>query len=199
MIKTTSILLEELEEYKAPMNKISSMVKEGSLHPIVWGIYETEEDTPGYLLAGSIYGPSYLSFEFALSYYSLIPEVVYTFTSATFKKNRRKVYKTTFGTYTYRDVPEAAYFYGVKIHKQGDCAFLMAEPEKALCDKLYTLAPVRSQMKLVDVLFNNQRIDRDGFENLDKRQIIQLASLYRTSTHRQLIKMMELKKLWQPL
>ncbi|NLY73290.1 MAG: hypothetical protein GX079_06335 [Tissierellia bacterium] len=71
----------------------------------------------------------------------------------------------------------------------------MAEPEKALCDKLYTLAPVRSQMKLVDVLFNNQQIDRDGFENLDKRKIIQLASLYRTSTHRQLIKMMELKKL----
>lgn len=195
MIKTTTALAEELKNYKAPNDKIRNMVKNKELFPIIRGLYETDGNTSGYLLASSIYNPSYLSFDFALSFYGLIPEAVYTFTSATFKKNRRKVYKTTFGTYTYRDVPEAAYFYGVKIHKQGDCAFLMAEPEKALCDKLYTLAPVRSQMKLVDVLFNNQRIDRDGFENLDKRQIIQLASLYRTSTHRQLIKMMELKKL----
>lgn len=40
--------------------------------------------------AGSIYDPSHISFEFALSYYGLIPEAVYTVTSATFEKRKRK-------------------------------------------------------------------------------------------------------------
>ena len=43
-----------------------------------------------YYLADSIYGPSYLSFEFALEYHSLIPKAVHQFTSATFEKNRKK-------------------------------------------------------------------------------------------------------------
>lgn len=48
----------------------------GEYTKVVKGIYETNSDTAGYLLAGSIYGPSYLSFDFALSYYGMIPEAV---------------------------------------------------------------------------------------------------------------------------
>lgn len=54
--------------------------------------------TPPYLLAGSIYGPSYISFEYALSYYGMIPEAVYIVTCATFDK--KKKYETAFGTFT---------------------------------------------------------------------------------------------------
>ena len=54
------------------------------------GLYETEANTPSYLLAGSIYGPSYISFEYALSYYGLIPERVTTITCATFNKRKEK-------------------------------------------------------------------------------------------------------------
>lgn len=53
-------------------------------------MYETDSNTPGYLLAGSIYGPSYLSFDFALAYYDLIPERVVNYTSATFGKKKKK-------------------------------------------------------------------------------------------------------------
>src|SRR3989338_7094399 len=41
------------------------------------------------LIANRIYAPSYVSFEMALSHYSLIPEGVYTITSATTKKTSR--------------------------------------------------------------------------------------------------------------
>ena len=44
--------------------------------------YETDRNVPAYLLAGSIYGPSYISFEYALSRYGLIPEAVYAVTCA---------------------------------------------------------------------------------------------------------------------
>ncbi|MBQ9989981.1 MAG: hypothetical protein IJP31_03430 [Lachnospiraceae bacterium] len=105
MIKTYAMLMEELRGYSAPANKLGRMVKEGLCTHIVRGLYETDKTTPGYLLAGSIYGPSYLSFEFALAQYGLIPEAVYTFTSATFEKKKSKKYSTPFGTFFYRDVP----------------------------------------------------------------------------------------------
>lgn len=91
MIKTTNMILEELYQYASPADKLSRMVRDGKYIPIVKGLYETQRSTPGYLLAGSIYGPSYLSFEFALAYHGLIPEAVYTFTSATFDKKKEKI------------------------------------------------------------------------------------------------------------
>ena len=90
MIKTTNILLEELKGYACPNHKIGRMVRENELIPIVKGLYETECSTSGYLLAGSIFGPSYLSFDFALGIHGLIPEAVYAFTSATFEKKKKR-------------------------------------------------------------------------------------------------------------
>ena len=88
MIKTTAMLLEELSEYGSPKSKLSRMAKNGEYFPITKGIYETDRHTPAYLLAGSIYGPSYISFEYALSFYGMIPEAVYIVTSATFEKKK---------------------------------------------------------------------------------------------------------------
>lgn len=75
------MLLDEYRDYHAPANKLSRMVSGGELIPVVKGLYETDAAISGYLLAGSIYGPSYLSFEFALSEYGLIPEAVYIYIS----------------------------------------------------------------------------------------------------------------------
>ena len=97
MIKTTAMLLEELSEYGSPKSKLSRMAKSGEYFPITKGIYETDRHTPAYLLAGSIYGPSYISFEYALSFYGMIPEAVYTVTSATFEKKRKRSLKQLSG------------------------------------------------------------------------------------------------------
>lgn len=91
MIKTYAMLLNELIRYASPADKIARMVQEGKLILIVKGLYETDKTVSGYLLAGSIYGPSYLSFEYALSYHGLIPEAVYVMTCATFEKKKKEV------------------------------------------------------------------------------------------------------------
>ena len=109
MIITNNIAKSNLKEYSNKNNKISREIKSGKLFKIVTGLYETNPNIPGYLLASSIYGPSYISFEYALSFYGLIPERVSTITCASFDKKKSKQYNTNFGIFTYRDIPKDAY------------------------------------------------------------------------------------------
>ncbi len=86
MIKTTTMLLEELKDYHYPAHKLARMVKHGDIFQVIRGLYVTDKNIPGHSLAASIYGPSYLSFDFALSYWQLIPEAVFVYSSATYDK-----------------------------------------------------------------------------------------------------------------
>ena len=186
MIKTTAMILEEINEYASPKTKLSRMVKQGKYIPVVRGLYETDGSVPGYLLAASIYGPSYLSFEYALSYHGLIPEAVRVFTCATFEKKKAKRYDTPFGVFTYRDVPSDAFPYGVELKKEGDYWYRLATPEKALCDKLYTMAPVSNAGDLGELLVQDLRIDEDALRNLDLRAITDLSEKYGSTNIRKL-------------
>lgn len=181
MIKTSQMLLQEYSTYAKPYDKINRLVKAGELIPIVKGLYETNRSTPAHYLAGSICGPSYLSFEFALSYYGLIPEAVYTFTSATFCKRKTKKFETPFGFYSYQDVPEQAYPFGIKINNENGYSFHIATPEKALCDKLYSLSPLQNQSELQYLLFEDLRIDENEFAKLNKQDIELLAEKYKST------------------
>ena len=184
MIKTTAILKNELKEYRNPNAKIRRLVEEGKLIPIIRGLYETDGSIPGYCLASIIYGPSYLSFEFALAYYSLIPEAVYTFTSATFEKKKEKQYSTPFGNFTYRDVPSKAYPAGVLLQTENGYGYKIATAEKAICDQLYKTSPVDNQKELQELLFDDLRIDRDDFFALNLDDLYELSSLYSTKNHK---------------
>ena len=190
MIKTTSMILEGLKMYASPASKLSRMVKSGEYTRIVKGLYETDPSIPGYLLAGSIYGPSYLSFEFALSYHGLIPEAVYAFTSATYDKKKKKKFETAFGTFTYRDVPKKVYPLGVELVQEGDYSYWIASPEKALCDVLYTKSPVANQNELRSLLFDDMRVDEEGFKNLKCEYIFLLEEKYGSTNIQKLSRLM---------
>lgn len=181
MIKTTNMLLEELQDYANPKAKLSRMAKQGECFRITRGLYETNKNTPGYLLAGSIYGPSYISFEYALAYYDLIPEAVYTVTSATFEKKKRKMFRTDFGTFSYRDVPSAAFPLQIKLIREGGYFYRIAEPEKALCDKLYTMTPVKNTEELSALLLQNLRIEKEELLKLDTKKIEALSNAYHST------------------
>lgn len=191
MIKTTAIMLQELNNYKNPRDKLAHMVKKKECIPVIQGLYETNPTTPGYRLANTICSPSYLSFEFALSYHGLIPEAVYSFTSATFEKKKKKEFKTPFGTFTYRDVPSAAYPYGIECVSENGYTFQIASPEKALCDELYIQSPVTSQRELKELLFDGLRIDWDLFCKLNMDDILFLNSKYHCTNIQKLTKTME--------
>lgn len=186
MIKTTAMLLEELHSYANPKTKLSRLVKQGKIYPIARGLYETDRSVSGHLLAGSIYGPSYISFEYALGFYGMIPEAVYTVTSATFEKKKKKKYETIFGTFTYRDVPSAAFPLGIRLVQEGDYFYRIAEPEKALCDQLYALPPISNMREMAALLLDDMRIETEELRKLDVEKIAYLAARYRATNTKKL-------------
>ena len=186
MIKTTDMLLEELREYASPRSKLSRMAKNGEIFPIVKGLYETEKGTPGIYLAGSIYGPSYVSFEYALGHYELIPEAVYTLTCATFEKKKAKKYETPFGTFTYRDVPSEAFPLSLKLVNENGYYYRIATPEKALCDILYTLRPTANAAELHTMLNDDLRIEDSELRKLDAALVAELSEHYHTTNVKRL-------------
>ena len=194
MILTNNMIKENLKEYSNKNTKICREIKKGKIIKIINGLYETDSSVNGYLLAGSIYGPSYLSFDFALYYYGLIPEKVTAFTSATCNKKRKKIYNNQFGTYLYRDVPEKVYPLGIKLVEEGDYSYQIANPEKALCDKLYTLTPLKNLTELENVLFKDLRIDIDEFNKLNLEDIEEISNSYNSSNVYLLYKYMRRKR-----
>lgn len=186
MIKTTAMLLEDLKGYGSPKSKLARMAERGECFPITRGLYETDRNAPAYVLAGSIYGPSYISFEYALGYYGLIPETVYTVTSATFEKKKRKKFETIFGTFTYRDVPSEAFPLGIRLVQEGKYFYRIAEPEKALCDQLYTMPPVSNTKEIFRLLTENLRIEEVALKKLDFSKISEYSTAYHTTNVKKL-------------
>ena len=181
MIITSDIAKSNLVNFSNKDTKLSRDVKNGKLIKIVNGLYETDSNTSPYLLAGSIYGPSYISFEYALSFYGFIPEKVTIVTSATFNKKKKKIFNTSFGTYTYRDVPQTAYPEEIILKEENGYSYQIASKEKAICDKLYTLKPIKNLDNLRKLLFDDLRIDKDIFESLDIEKIEKLSILYHST------------------
>jgi len=191
MIMTSSMLVEQFKEYRDPFGKIMRMKNNGSLFQLVRGLYETNPKIPGYCLAGAIYGPSYLSFEYALALYELIPEAPYTFTSATFEKKKAKMYENHFGRFSYRDIPSRAYPFGILIREENEYIYRIATPEKALCDKLYIMPPVSNQKELTALLFDSLRIDQTEFEKLNIDDILEIGPKYCCNNLKYLMKYLE--------
>lgn len=85
-------------------------------------------------IANALLRPSYVSFQYALAYYHLIPESVYEVTSATTRATRR--FDVLGRVFVYRHVKPTA-FTGYRPQKVHGRTVWIAEPEKALVDSLY--------------------------------------------------------------
>jgi predicted transcriptional regulator of viral defense system len=181
MIIANSMAKYNFANYSNKNNKINREIKNQKLFKIITGLYETNPDTPGYLLASSIYGPSYISFEYALSFYGFIPERVNTVTCATFNKKKKKQYNTDFGVFTYRDVPMLVYPLEIVLVQDGSYSYQIATLEKALCDKLYTLKPLKNYSDLEKMLFDDLRINIEDFNKLNIDKIQKLSVLYHST------------------
>ena len=190
MILTFDSLALQFKDYTDVKGKIRREVQSGRLTQITRGLYETDARADGKYLAGAIYGPSYLSFDYVLSMCSLIPAAIFrTYTSATFRKGKAKQYDNAFGVFTYRDVPAAVYHFGVEIREENGYSYQIATPEKALCDKLYTISPVGSVKAMRALLFDDLRVDENDFWQLNLEDIKQLAPLYKSTNHKYLTKL----------
>ena len=110
-------------------------VKNNNLFKIRSGMYAFHGDYLGsFLIANKVYMPSYISFEYALAFYSVIPEVVYAVTSATTRITRE--FDVNNIIYSYQHIKKRAFIGYIKKDFNGQTS-LIAEPEKALADYLY--------------------------------------------------------------
>ena len=162
---TFSALADQIPTYKSPEDKISKLVKSKALIRLKKGLFVvspelSKQPISKELIANHLYGPSYISFETALSYYGLIPERVYITKSAIAK--RSKIYHTPLGDFEYITVPKNYLQYGInQIVNDDKYVFLIASPEKALCDLIISKAGIRLQsVKAIrNYLINDLRID----------------------------------------
>lgn len=166
-----------LKNYRYPRNKISNMIKNNEIIPLKNGLYVLSEVYHRTLvpeqIANLLYGPSYISLEYAMAQYGFIPEEVYRITSVT--TGRRKIYETRVGTFIYRQLKPEYYQLGYGLHCLQEQNYLIATPEKALCDKLYLSPGVNDLQELRQLLFEDLRIDQDRLLELDTSLIAQFA------------------------
>jgi hypothetical protein len=162
---THGTLLTLLRDYRTPNNKISRWLSSGMLLPLKKGLYLVSPEISGVncplpLIANALYGPSYVSLDYALFEHGLIPEQVFSITSVT--TLRSKDFENNFGWFTYAHIPSDLFAIGVnQVVATDKASYLLASPTKALCDKLVLSRNLRiySQRAFNDFLLNDLRID----------------------------------------
>jgi predicted transcriptional regulator of viral defense system len=180
MTKDHLTLMHELRDYASPKARLTRMIKSGEVVQVRRGLFVDPKETGHSLksLASVIYGPSYISFEYALAHHGLIPERVQAVTSATYHKNKNRRFHTTLGDFYYYYLPAAVFPYGVALGSENGRNYLMATPEKALCDTLYKTRGVTGLKALGTLLLEDWRMEREVILSLDRADIIFLAPLY---------------------
>lgn len=176
-------LVTGLAGYAKPRDKIQALLAEGSLVRVRKGLYVLGERYRRALvsrevLANLIYGPSYVSLDYALSIHGLIPERVAEVTSVTTGEKRR--FTTPFGVFTYRPLSARRYAPGVAWAGDGEARYLLASPEKALSDKIWADARFRPtrERDFDAYLFADLRLDEDRLAALDAGRLSAIADAY---------------------
>lgn len=189
MIFTVNQLKERYCNYANPIDKIKRYCDDGLLYRLTRGLYEDNPQVNPLFLAASLLSPSYISFDFALAYYGLIPERVETITSASLNVHKNKTFTNYFGFFSFSDIPSVVFSEGTIYLFDGDYAARMATKEKAICDSLYKWPVVHSVKDLKQLLFEDKRIDEEEFATCDFKELIRLAGLYRKTNLELLIKL----------
>jgi hypothetical protein len=178
-----SVLRTLFSEYKFPKNKVAALEDEGKLIRLKKGMYVPSPEVAGgflslELIANHLYGPSYVSMESALRYYGLIPEQVRTVRSVT--AGRSKTFENPLATFRYTHVDSEYYPIGISQRKADEkYTFLIASPEKALCDMIVATPRLYFQsVKSVGIyLEDNLRFEMEALKAMDASIIERCAGV----------------------
>ncbi|MBF8263709.1 MAG: hypothetical protein HW387_1374 [Parachlamydiales bacterium] len=178
-------ILPLLRDYTNPHACIARMVKKGELIRLKNGFFVIKDKiektrVPFEQIANLLYGPSYLSFEWALSYYGMIPEGVYVVTSAV--AGRSKSFTTPLGTFDYFGLSHFRYAVGIDQQENITGRFLIATPEKALADLIHLKSRHLESRDLLVDLVEGRRIDGEVLKKLNKNHLLEIAEKYNSKT-----------------
>src|SRR5581483_9547970 len=117
---------------------------------------------------------SYISFEYALAFYHILPEMVYAVTSATSKATR--TFTVADKIFAYLTIKKKAFTGYVPAQREGRTV-LIADPEKAVADYFYFVALGKKEI--------NERLNLSA---LDKKKITEYAKLFQRPKLEQLLR-----------
>jgi predicted transcriptional regulator of viral defense system len=145
---------------------LSYQTKKGLFARLKQGAYILANNPPtSFEIANYLWKPSYISFETALSYHGIIPETVYSVTSASTRPPKEFRFQDM--SYQFYQIKKKLFF-GYKPVKIRDKVVLLADPEKALLDYLY-LASLKSRPL-------NERLD---LTKIDKTRLGRYVNFFR--------------------
>jgi hypothetical protein len=156
--------------------KVKRLLAKGKLLNVKRGLYcltDMGVKPHPYELAQYICGPSYISLESALNYHQLIPEAVYTVTSATGSRSRQ--FNTPLGVFSYLHLPLENLYTEVELINENGRKFFMAKPWKAICDYVYCY---KKNWDSLHPLSESLRINLDDLPLLRNEEMQMLDEYY---------------------
>lgn len=177
-----NVLSSVYPETKHIVEKARRLESDGKIIRLKKGMYVVSPEETGKalnrnLIANHIYGPSYVSLQTALRHYGLIPERVHLIQSLTTKHSRS--FETPVGNFDYKCCSKEYFPIGVRLENDNDITYLIATPEKAICDLInYSKgANLRFMKDVAQYLEEDIRFDMDTLSEFDM-DILKNCAIY---------------------
>lgn len=176
---TTSVLASFYPKTCQINDKARRLEQQGRIIRLKRGLYVRSADDGAviipFLIANHLYGPSYVSMHTALRHYGLIPERVYLTQSMTIKHSRS--FDTPIGRFSYYSCPTNYFPIGIQQESQEGVTYLVATPEKALCDLIIKSPGMNATTvkSLRNWLDDDLRFDMEAFNQFNKEIIVRCA------------------------
>lgn len=167
-------------KYRAPNKLLEELVAKGELIRLKRGLLVLADQFNSLAAAASIHGPSYLSFETALSFYGLVPERVESIISVV--DNRQFKIEAHHVTYIYRKQNRDLYSAGMSSTVYEGRNLLIATPEKAILDTIAWSGfntKELSQKDVFDFVTESLRIEAVDLVRLSLPRLKRLSPLFR--------------------
>jgi len=189
-------LTDALAGYDNIRGKIGRLLASGEVIRIKKGLYTFPEylrkaPLNSCVIANMLYGPSYVSCDYALSYYGMIPEKVELVTSMT--TGRPREFVTPVGNFAYLQRNAKDYSIGIESGDSGNGGYLIASREKALYDKALTDKRFTGE-SVREYLCDDLRIEEDSLRGLNRIMLDELREAARGKTIRLVEFLMEKSK-----
>ncbi len=143
--------------------QLGRWAKEGKVLRLKRGIYTLPDDRRALpvsipWLANTLYSPSYISLEYVLARYDLIPEKVQAITSVTGLKTQTFI--NPLGRFVYRHMKRDLFFGFAEVNDEFQKKVLMATKEKALLDTIYLLDRCNPSEEFFEQNMRLQQVDQ---------------------------------------
>lgn len=175
------------KEIQSTRNQISRWKNSGLLIKLRKGMYLLNENdrklNPSlFFLANTIYAPSYISLEYALQFYGLIPERVVDVTSVSTLKTKKFINSS--GVFVYRKIKQECFRGFTELKDNLSNSFLIALPEKTVIDFLYLNLSTFGE-NVSEIFYESYRFQNT--EQLKTKLLREYAELFKSKKLNQIV------------